>query len=233
MGRKPKAETVVEREIAPDDNTKLTDAEQQALVTYYALKIIEDQRKVAALKVSMDLAKKVVNGHFKRLKADLLYSRKEFEAEVLEKMQMTEAEDLAAEKRRARLRKLAGLQAGQQLDLEDVIRDTADDLAMAYANGLRAGRRADDPVAPPEVAAVALQEWLRGWHDGQAENAMKLGIAAKVLEARAKSAASTVELVEDTGDDDEIDEDDVRKEARRLKDAGWTEPTADEAFEDA
>lgn len=202
----------------------LTEEEAAALTTYYSLKIIEDERKVAAAKIAVDGAREIVNGHFKRLKADLGFSRKEFEAEVISKLNMTDAEFASSEKKRDRLHRLAGLKQGEQLDLiEHVLPDTVDDAMAAEGDGYRAGRRADDPVLPKNISSMFASDWTRGWHAGQEFNALQLGKAAEIL---ARPKAGTMAPAEpEKGGDEEADLDDA---ARALKRSGWTQPTAAE-----
>lgn len=177
MARRPRATDNIGRD-------PLTEEEQSALVTYFALKIIEDQRKLAAAKSVLDGCREVVNGHFKRMTADLKFTRKEFEAEVLENMNKSEAEYVYAEKKRARLHRLAGLQKGEQLDLIDKINDTVDDEIEAEANGYRAGRRGDDPTPPETTHPMFLVAFERGYRKGVEENGALLAKAGKILEAR-------------------------------------------------
>lgn len=210
-----------------NSKTPLTEDEAAALTTYYALKVIEGQRKADAAKVDYDAARSVVNGHFKRLKADLGFTRKEFEAEVIEKLNMTEAEYLAGEKARARLHRLAGLSQGEQIDLIDhVLADTVDDAIAAEADGYRSGRRADDPVPPAHVAAILHPDWMKGWHRGQEVNGLALAKASEIL-SRPKPGELAADDDEDEGDPE--DDFDADAEARRLKNSGWTEPTESEA----
>jgi hypothetical protein len=219
---------------APAGHNKapLTDDEASALTTYYALKIIEDQRKAEAKKVELDGAKAVVNGHFKLISKDLGFTRKEFEAEVIEKLNMTDAEYLSSERRRDRLHRLAGLKPGDQLDLLDTLADTVDDAIAAEANGYRAGRRADDPVPPKDISPILHQDWLRGWHEGQAFNGRQLELAMAVL-ARPKPGEMAPAPSEDA-EEDPADPEVIKRQANALKDGGWVEPRPDEtAFEES
>lgn len=206
----------------------LTDEEASALVVYYELKIIEDQRKVDAKKVEFDSARDVVNGHFKRMTADLGFTRKEFEAEVVAKGKMTEVEYLNAEARRTRLHKLAGRKVGEQIDLVDVIQDTVNEAVAAEEAGFRAGRRADDPVPPAEVSAILHPDWMRGWHNGQAFNASQLKIAEAVL-ARPKPGEMAAAPEDEDEEEDPADPEVIRRKANALKGSDWMEPTADES----
>lgn len=210
-------------------NTKggLTEDEAAALTVYYELKIIEDQRKVDAAKVTLDAARSVVNGHFKRMTADLGFTRKEFEAEVVAKGRMTEAEYLSSERRRQRLHRLSGRAPGEQLDLVDAIQDTVDEALAAEADGYRAGRRADDPTPPTTLSTLFVSDWMRGYHAGQEFNALQLGKAAEIL-ARPKPGEMAAADDEEEEEEDEDPETLVAEGAKRLKDSGWTEPTADE-----
>lgn len=215
-----------------DHNLKggLTEDEASALTTYYELKIIEDERKVAALMVDLKSARSVVSGHFKRMTADLGFTRKEFEAEVIELGQMTDAEYAHREGRRNRLHRLSGRKPGEQQDLVELINDTVDEAIQAEHNGYRAGRRADDPIPPKEVSPILHPDWMRGYHAGQAFNGMQLAKASEVM-ARPKPGQLAAAPEPDSEDDDEFDPD---KGARELKASGWTEPTAEEQqFEEA
>lgn len=204
----------------------LTDEEAAALTVYYELKMIEDQRKVDALMVDLKGARDIVNGHFKRMTADLGFTRKEFEAEVIVKGRMTEVEYLNAEKRRTRLHRLAGLKPGEQLDLIDAIKDTADEALIAEQDGYRAGRRADDPTPPSTVSPILHTDWMRGWHMGQGYNGAQLQLAHEIL-ARPKPGEMVAGTDPDEAEEDG-DADDVAAGAQALKDAGWVAPTAEE-----
>lgn len=210
----------------------LSEDEQAALTVYHELKIIEAQRKVDALKVDLDSARSVVNGHFKRMTADLNFTRKEFEAEVIVLGRMTEAQYLNAERRRARLHRLAGRNPGEQLDLIEALQDTVAEAQAAEHDGYRAGRRADDPVPPKEVSPILHPDWMRGWHAGQEYNGAQLIKAHEVL-ARPKPGELAAAPQPATEADPEGDFD-PDQGARALKASGWTEPTADEqAFDQA
>lgn len=212
-------------EAVPGHNGALTEDEAAALTVYYQLKIIEAQRKVDALMVDVKSARDVVNGHFKRMTADLKFTRKDFEREVIEKLNMSEAEYLAAERKRARLHKLAGLAHGEQLDLFEHAADTVDDEIDAEANGYRAGRRADDPVPSKETSPMFHTAWMRGYHKGVEENGAALVKADAIIAARAKP-----EMVAEEEEEDRDEEADAASNVRKLKRKGWADrPTAEEA----
>lgn len=217
-----------------NSKTPLTDDEKSALTVHYELKIIEDQRKVDALLVDLKSARDVVNGHFKRMTADLGFTRKEFEAEVIVLGQLSEVEYRNRERRRAHLHKLAGRKIGDQLDLEDAIKDTVDEALAAEGDGYRAGRRADEPKPPSTLNTIFHQDWMRGYHAGQEFNALQLGKAAEIL---ARPKPGEMAAAPDDGDDHEEedpgDPEVIRRKANALKDSGWTEPTEDEANFDA
>jgi hypothetical protein len=211
----------------------LTEDEAGALTVYYELKIIEDQRKVDAKKVELDGLREVVNGHYKRMTADLHFTRKEFEAEVIVKGRMTEVEYLNSEARRSRLHVLSGRKPGEQLSILDAIQDTADEAVAAEQDGYRAGRRADDPTPPSTVSPILHTDWMRGWHMGQEYNGAQLTKAHEIL-ARPKPGTMVAGTDPDeTGDEsDELDEDTIAAGAKALQKAGWVEPTeAETQFE--
>jgi hypothetical protein len=214
--------------------TPLTEEEQAALTTYYELKIIEDTRKLDALLVDVKGARDIVNGHYKRMTADLGFTRKEFEAEVVDLGRLSEAEYLHREARRTKLHVLSGRKPGEQLSLIDAIQDTVDEAMAAEGAGYRAGRRADDPVPPKEVSPILHQDWMRGWHAGQEYNGLQLTRAHEIM-ARPKpgqlAAGTDPDEAEDEGGDDVND---VAAGAQALKDSGWAGPTPEEAtFEEA
>lgn len=216
---------------AGHNKAPLTDEEAAALTVYYELKIIEDQRKVDAKKVELDGLREVVNGHFKRMTADLHYTRKEFEAEVIVKGRMTEVEYLNSEARRSRLHRLAGLKQGEQLDLVDAIKDTADEAMIAEQDGYRAGRRADDPVPPSHISPILHQDWMRGYHMGQQYNGLQLTLAHEIL-ARPKPGVMAPGPNPDDGDvENEFGDHDaeIAAGADALKAQGWVGPTEAEA----
>lgn len=216
-----------------NSNGALNDDEAADLTVYYQLKILEGQRVVDKLAIDMKSARDVVNGHFKRMTADLKFTRKDFEAEVISKLNMTEAEYLAAEKKRHRMHRLVGLRQGEQGDLLDhVLKDTVDDEIEAEANGYRAGRRGDDPT-PKNVAPIMLQAWMRGFQKGQDENGERFIRAQEIIAARA--VKKPVLVAEPESQAHEIDpETQIKEDADRLANSGWMEPTAGEAqFEDA
>lgn len=192
----------------------LTEEEIEALQTHYELKIRAEQREVVQAAEVVKTKRSAVNGSFKRMTADLKYTRAEFE-DMLAKRDMTEAAFLAAEAKRAAMYRRAGLPTAQG-DLFDKPQDTISEQDVAYRAGLMAGRRADDPICPKTIAPILRPNWEHGYGDGQAENAMKLGIAKGVLERRAKPAASP-----EPDADEDLTEDQIAENARKLKKNGF------------
>lgn len=211
----------------------LTEEEASALTTHYALKLLAQDRVCAIKKAELDTETTARNALFKRVSADLKFTRKEFQAEVLDKLGMTDAEYLNAEKKRDRLHRLAGLKPGEQIDLlTHVLADTADDAANAEADGYRAGRRADDPELPAHVSSMFTSEWMKGWHLGQEFNGMQLSKAAAILARPAPGTMAPADLDEDEQDDGSPEA--LKAAAAKLKDNGWVGPTEQEAeFETA
>ena len=214
MPREPKA--------GVGHNSKpLTDEEKAALQHFHTVQIIEAQRVAAAKKAEYDAASGVVNKAFAALKGDLGYKRKDFE-ENIALLKMTETEFRNHENDRSRRLSLSGLPMGTQLDM--FAGDTVDDALEAEANGYRAGRRADDPKPPEHIAPMFHTDWMRGWTRGQDENAAQFLVAQGVIDARAKAADPKGGL---TGEDEDPDEA-VKRQARELENAGWTQPTDEE-----
>jgi hypothetical protein len=211
----------------------LTDEEASALVTYYSLKILADEKVAAQKKADYDGARSAVNAHFKKLSADLGYTRKEFEAEVIDKMQMTETEYLNSEARRARLHTLAKLKPGEQIDLIDAINDTVDDAIAAEQNGYRAGRRADDPFPPDTLSTMFHTDWMRGYHAGQEYNGLQLVKAAEILARPAPGTLTAGEDPDEDDDDADLDPDSITAQARALAKSSWGPTDAEAKFEEA
>jgi hypothetical protein len=219
--------------MAGHNGPPLTEEEKDALATKFALDIIRDERVVAQKKADLDAARAKVNGHFKLIARELGITRKDFARDVIEVMGRSEAEYLSAEKRRRRLHQMAGVAVGEQLDLVDRIADTVDDAIAAESDGYRAGRRADDPIPPDHIASMFVTDWQRGWTRGQEVNAKAEALAAEVL-ARAKPGEMAADPDEEEGEEDDDPDAIIAEGAKRLKDSGWTEPTADEQqFEEA
>lgn len=208
----------------------LTDDELAALVTSFTTKVITAQRKVDTIMVDLKSARNVVNGLFKLIKKETGYDRKEFAAEVIANLDKSDEAIAAAEARRRRLQVLAGVRPGEQLDLLEHTPDVIDDQISAEAAGYRAGRRAEDPIAPDTIATYLHPDWQRGWMRGQEVNAKAEAMAADIL-ARPKPG----EMVADDEPEGEEDPDaEIEAEVQRLEKVGWAAPTKDEAeFEES
>lgn len=210
----------------------LSEEERDALATKFALDIIRDEKVVVLKKADLDGARSKVNGHFKLVAKELGITRKDFEADVIAVMGMSEAEYSASEAKRARRHQMAGaIPAGQQLDLVERINDTVDDAIAAEADGYRSGRRADDPEPPAHIASMFVTDWMRGWTRGQEVNAKAEAMAAEIL---ARPPAGELVEGDDPDGDDAEDEGEIEDAVDALKSNGWAGPTPDEeAFEEA
>lgn len=210
-----------------NNDGKLTDDEASALTTYWSLKILADQKVLALKQAAVDDARTVVNGHFKMVSKDLGFTRKEFEAEVISKLGMNDAEYRNSEARRSRLHRLAGLKTGEQIDLlNHVLADTVDEAIAAEHDGYRAGRRADDPVPPSTVSPILHPDWMRGYGTGQEFNGLQLAKASEIM-ARPKPGEMGAAPADEPEEDD-ADPEVIKRKAKALKASGWTEPTPDE-----
>lgn len=190
----------------------LSDEETAALSQYFALKIRAQERVAAEAKATYDGERTEVNSLYALVKGELRYSRKEFE-EVLRLQDMTEAEFLHHEGKRHSRLAAGGLPVGTQMELP--LGDTIDDKNEAYQNGYRAGRRADDPVVPSNIAGILRADWEHGWADGQAANAAQLGVAETVLKGRStpKADEKPVDLKEEV----DLEPETIAKKARKVK----------------
>jgi hypothetical protein len=229
MARAKKTQDQAPAPAGHNSTGKLTEDEQSALTTHYALKVIAQQKVVAQKQAELDGERSQVNGFFKLISKDLGITRKDFEANVIAVLGMTEAEYAHSEAKRTRLHRLAGVKVGEQLDLVDAIKDTVDEALQAEADGYRAGRRADDPTPPKEVASVLVQDWMRGYHAGQEFNGLQLQKAAEVLARPKPGEMAAAPDEEDEEEEDDGDPEVIRRKANALKDSGWAEPSADEA----
>lgn len=217
-GRKPKDK-------APagigDNSQPLTEEEQEALQLHHELKIRAQQKKADVAKAAYDLERNAANDMVKVACGELKVPAVEFRA-YMEDKNLSETEYRQKATTRALLRKRGGMPdaMGQySLDLPSKA-DTADEAALAYEDGLRAGKRADDPTPPKHIAPVMHTEWMRGWHAGQEDNAKKLGIAADVI---ARRSAPKTEPEQPKTDEPDLDPATIDAEARKLKRAGFTQ----------
>lgn len=216
-----------------DHNGPPTDEEMAALNAYFSTSIRRQQRKADEAKAAYDAERTEVNSLFALVKGELKYSRKEFQ-EVLAAQDMSEAEFLHAETKRHARFLINGLPVGAQLDMFATPRDTADEAAMAEANGYRAGRRGDDPTPPKEVSPILHPDFMRGWSRGQDEVGKQFIAGQEILKARTNKGKLTAEDPDPEPEEDEADPEVVKAKARKLKAAGWTEPTSAETeFADA
>ena len=214
--------------IGHNDPIALTDDERADLVFYYGQKIRAQLGKVAEAKAVLDTERDGVKSLFASVKADLLITRKDFEA-LLTAQDMSDAEFRAAEAKRLKLYQLGGLPVGVQLDMFAEPKDTVDEAQAAYRDGHRAGVRGDDGVPPPFVSPVLHQDWLRGWGDGQAELAKRL-IRAEDLVARIAEPSSDDDGVsfDDEDEEDPTDPEVIAAKARALKNSDFMDRTAPE-----
>jgi hypothetical protein len=200
-------------------NSGLSDDDAAALQLHHSLAIRRLRAAADKIKAQYDEARQEVNQGFALLKGDLGIKRKEME-EMLALQDMGESEFIAAEKRRLGLMQRQGLPVGQQLDMFTT-GDTVDDQALAEATGYRIGKRAGDPTPPEGINPIFHPDFMKGWHRAQEENIAPLGRAAQILEER--KIAANADLADEGEDDasdrdeEELDEAEIAKRARKLK----------------
>jgi ribosome modulation factor len=212
----------------PGHNTELTEDEKAALLHHHLIGIRQKQKAAEVVKATYDAARNEVNKGFAACKGDLGYKRKDLE-ELLDALGMTETAFRNNENARRARFSLAGLPMGSQLDM--FATDTVGDREAARADGYKAGLRADDMEAPDNIDPLFRGDWEDGWREGQAENGRRLLLASGVIEAREKTAG---DLTLDEPEEEADPEEEIKATARKLKKAGWAEPSAEErAFEDA
>lgn len=206
----------------------LNDEDQEALGVHHQLTITAAQRKLDAALAEVSGLRKSVNSAFKRMTADLGYTRQAFQAEVIDKLNMTPGEYAAHMAMVDKLHRIAGLKSGDQIDLFSEAADTADEQELAFQDGFRAGRRADDPVPPKHVSGIMQPKWMEGWTSGQSFNAMRMTRAGEIVAEREAAEAAKRAPVLTEADDEEDEDAALDDEARKLKASGWANPTEDE-----
>ncbi len=202
----------------------LDDDEVAALEAYYAQKIRAAQRKADEAKAAYDCEREEVNGLFAQVKADLKTSRKEFQ-DLIEKQSMSEAEFAAYWRKLTSRYQRGGLPVGAQLDMF-AVKDTADEKAVAYADGERAGLAGIDPTPPSYIAAVVVSDWMSGWHAGQKVLYMRLAKAEEIIASRGEPDAPEGDDVDLNDDEEELTEAAIKAGVKNLKNSGFLE-TAD------
>ncbi|MBI5940124.1 MAG: hypothetical protein HY859_06835 [Caulobacterales bacterium] len=216
----------------------LTDDEIAALQHYYASDIRRKQKAVGEAEAVLKTKRTAVNSSFALVKAHLVYSRKEFE-EVLAAEEMGEREFLVKEAARARRLQLHGLKPGDQVPLDF---DTVTEAMLAEADGYRAGLRDEEPKPPEHVSGILHPDWMRGWHRGDVDAKEKVSLAERILAIWNEQDGSGLEAADEDDEDEDEDGDaeleaaaeevdpqeEIDRQARKLKEEGWTEPTPEE-----
>ncbi|MFZ5669096.1 MAG: hypothetical protein ACOY4K_06355 [Pseudomonadota bacterium] len=213
----------------------LTDDEIAALQHYYANDIRRKQKAVGEAEAVLKTKRTAVNSSFALVKANLQYSRKDFE-ELLAAEEMGEREFLVKEAARTKRLQLHGLKPGEQIPLDF---DTVTEEQLAEADGYRAGLREDEPKPPETVSAIMHPAWMRGWHRGDEEAKGKTSLAERIIAIWAEQDGSGLESNDEDDDDadgeteleaaEEIDDQaEIDRQARKLKEEGWTEPQPEE-----
>ena len=207
----------------------LTEEEQEALQLHHELKVRAQMKKADVAKAAYDLEKNEVNALVKMACAEMNVLAGDFRDYLADK-NLDAVEYRKKATARALLRKRGGMpDVNGQYTLElPTQADTVTDKQMAYDDGFRAGKRADDPLPVPQhISPIFHGDWGAGWSDGQADNVLKLGIAAKVLERLAKPAPAPAAALDP---DAPLDTDALDDEARKLRRSGFmdTTPTANE-----
>jgi ribosome modulation factor len=166
--------------IGHNGTADVTDDQQQALW------FNDHKPKLVALRAKLATATADLRNQYKRLKADLGITRKEAEfALALEKDE--KGEELESHRRRMMLARWEGHPIGTQADMFDNV-DRTPSVEKAYAAGKRAGLSGARCEPPHDPATEQAQNWIAGWHDGQA--VLAKGIQATEPPGEADSAES-------------------------------------------
>lgn len=211
----------------------LTDEDFEALQHHYEMKIATAEADLEVAAAVVKAKRKAVTGLFNMVKGELGYDVGEFKVYLIDKRR-PEAEFSAREDQRRKMYERGGMPVGAQMALE--LGDSADDKVRAERDGFEAGKAAKDAVPPSYISPIFHNDWMAQWHKGQERNIMLLGKAEAIIASRdAAKAKGTLQADDEAeGDEDEDvlpldDPDAVRKAAGKLRDSGWTEPTAAEA----
>ncbi len=168
----------------PTTVSELTDDERSDLTILFAQKITAAQAKVDLAMAAVKVERDEVNSLFASVKAELRYTRKEFE-EFLEARKKSDAEYMVAENKRRRLFADGGLQVGQQLALDFGTEDTADEIARARKRGARDYHAGILPTEPPKELHPLMQpHWMEGWQEEQRKTAEAMGRGEALLAKR-------------------------------------------------
>jgi len=210
----------------------LTDEDIEALQHHFEMKIAAAEAEAEVAAAFAKAKKKVVTGLFNMVKGELGYDIGEFKVYLIDKRR-PEAEFSAREDQRRKMYERGGMPIGTQLALE--LGDSADDKVRAERDGFEAGKAAKDPVPPSYISSIFHNDWMAQWHKGQERNIMLLGKAEAIIASRDAAKAKGTLEADDEPEEAEAEEVDLndpastKKAARKLKDSGWTEPTAAEA----
>lgn len=210
----------------------LTREEKAALLNHHINLLRQEETAVALARAPFDAAKQALTSRFNAAKADLgkTYTRKYLKT-LLEDVGARIRNIAQTEEQRFQDRVALGLPVfGVQQDLfggkSDALAIEAKDELTWQADGFLAGRRCDERKAPAGCPPRMDQFWLKGYDLGQAEAAAQFTKGKAVAEARAKPAGT----LKAADPEPEVDpETAIKDQARALKKAGWTEPTAAEA----
>lgn len=213
------------------NGSPLSDDDLAALLARFGKDIRESEAEEEKASSLLKAARKAKSGHYKLLDRETGIKRRDFEA-LREAQDLDEQTFRDMEATRTRLFSLGGLPMGSQLDMFER-GDGADQSAIAFEDGQRAGLRGGDPVPPDHVSGLDHPKWMEGWHKGQETLILRLGRAKEILDARGQPAGDApVDLQEP--EPDPTDEAAIRKAAKALKASAFMEtggPDADAGTE--
>jgi len=210
------------------DNSALSEEDAAALQVHYVAKARAAMAEVEEARAEVKSANAGLKNIFDRVRADLNLQRKEVEALIAD-LDKPVATLRAEHAKRRKLLARHGVMV-EQGDLFARPADAADEAGMAYEDGLRCGQLALDPTPPKTTPPIFHNEWMKGWHEGQAQNGAKLKRAEEILSAR-----SAPDFSDDDDDDDDqidieeaLDPDVIADKARKLKKSGFMEPAPED-----
>lgn len=157
---------------APRDHNAMTDDQEQKLTRDHAARrqqLLKAETDAKAARLKFDKVIKSDLGEFGLANIKLL------EKLESEKGEQEIKEDL---ERRAKVARWAGLQVGTQGSLFEEDRRSMNE--KAFEEGKRAGLKGADPKSP--YTGEAQQEYMKGWHSGQAVNLAGIKQAKPVAE---------------------------------------------------
>lgn len=202
----------------------LSREDRAALKTKHVLSLLEAARTVELMREPLKNAQEEFTARINLAKAELGagYSRQYLLGLLADYKQGARAGG-RLELQRQEDREDLGLPTFTQLELkfgnDATPQETKDELAWE-SEGYLAGRRAEDPTAPDGCPARMVTHFMKGYHEGVAQNGKLLARAGEVAKERDEAAKPKAPAPEVK---DPLDPAEVKKAAKALEAKGFTQ----------